>query len=56
MIKNKTAIEIKKGERVYELILSPESPLGEVYDVLCEMKALVYDKISEAQKSELPKE
>lgn len=53
MIKNATVLEIKKNERSYQLVLDPSSPLGELYDVLHEMKAYVFQRIQEAEK---PKE
>ena len=66
MLKNIVVLEVKKGERIYQLQLSSESPLGEVFDALNEMRLFVYDKIKEgveeAKKqdsekvSELPKE
>jgi len=48
MIKTRTIIEKKMGERVYELVLDPQSPLGEVFDVLCHMKSFVLEKMNEA--------
>lgn len=50
MIKNKTVLEVSKNERIYKLELSPESPLGEVFDVLCEMRGFVVDRILQEQK------
>jgi hypothetical protein len=55
MIKTQALLEITKGERVYRLILAADSPLGEVLDVLYQMKGYVVEKINEAQKSEAPK-
>ena len=54
MIKTLTVIEVEKNERTYQLIVSPDSPLGEIFDVLTEMRALVVQKIEEACK-EAPK-
>jgi septum formation topological specificity factor MinE len=52
MIKAITSLEVVKGERRYQLILSNDSPLGECFDVLCEMKAHVLSVINqfEAEK------
>lgn len=50
MLSQKSFIELKKGERLYQLILDPSSPLGEVYDVLSEMKAYVFQRIEEVEK------
>jgi hypothetical protein len=55
MIKNHIAFEIKKLERVYQLLLSPESPLGEIFDVLTEMRNFVLERIQEASKTETVK-
>lgn len=49
MLKNKTVLEVKKGERIYQLELYSDSPLGEVFDVLCEMQGFVIGKIKESQ-------
>jgi len=53
MIKNQTILEIKKNERTYQLHLSNDSPLGEVFDVLCEMRAFVLNRLNEVAKSEV---
>lgn len=56
MIKNVTLLEVKKGERLYQMQVSNDSPLGEVFDALNEMRGFVYDKIKsvmdEAKKNE----
>lgn len=52
MIKNKTIIEAKVGERTYQMECFPESPLGEVYDALNQMRAYVIERIVDQQKSE----
>lgn len=52
MIKTLTIIEIKVGERVYHFQCSPDSPLGEIHDVLCMMKQQIVGQINEAQKNE----
>lgn len=61
MIKNVTLLEVKKGERVYQLSLSNDSPLGELFDVISEIRAFVYEKIKainteEAKKEETPEQ
>jgi predicted transcriptional regulator len=35
---NKTSFEVIKGERTYQLLMENDSPLGEIYDVLFEMR------------------
>ena len=47
MLKNKVTLEVKKGENEYALHLGPNSPLGEIYDVLIEMKDFVVSKLNE---------
>lgn len=55
MIKNQTILEIKKNDRIYQLSLSADSPLGEVFDVLTEMRGFVIDRIREASVTEVVK-
>lgn len=50
MVKNLTSLEIVKGERTFLLILEADSPLGECFDVLSEMRAFVINKIQEAEQ------
>ncbi len=56
MIKNKTVIEKKIGDRIYLLLCDPDSPLGELHDALAEMKAHVIEIMNQHQKNEQPKE
>jgi len=56
MIKNKTTLEHKIGERLYQLVLDSDSPLGEVFDVLCHMKAFVVKKINESVQENVKNE
>jgi hypothetical protein len=55
-IKNLTNLEVKVGERIYRLLCEVDSPLGEVHDVITQMKALVVQKINEAHTASLPPE
>ena len=50
MLKQSAMLEVKIGERVYQLSLPTDSPLGEVHDALYKMRSFVIDKIVEAQK------
>lgn len=52
MIKQKTVLEVKRNERVYELECSANSPLGELFDVLMEMKGYCVERMVAAQKEE----
>ena len=46
-----TVIEVVKGEKTYRLIMENDSPLGECFDVLCDMRGQVLDIINtHAQK------
>lgn len=49
-------MEVKIGDRLYELSCDTDSPLGELHDALCSMKAHVVNLIVEHQKNEQPKE
>lgn len=51
MIKNLTVIEIAKESREYHLILSPDSPLGEIFDVLTEMRSIILERIKEIDQN-----
>lgn len=52
MFKPATIGEVKRGERTYILLCDSMSPLGEVHDVLMEMKGICVDKMIAAQKEE----
>lgn len=56
MIKNKTMIEVKIGDRIYQLFCDTDSPLGELHDALAGMKAHVVKLITDHEKNEQPKE
>lgn len=50
MIGQRTVLEIKKGEKTYSFYCEPDALLGEVHDVLAEMKAKVVAMILERDK------
>jgi hypothetical protein len=56
MLKNNTVLEIKIGERNYQFYCSPDSPLGELYDVLHQMKSFIVQKILDAEKETKPEQ
>lgn len=56
MLKNHAILEIEKNDKIYQLHLPDLCTLGEVHDVLFEMRSFVIDKINEAQKNDAPKE
>jgi len=49
MIKNKTILEVKSGEFVFALEVDAQSPVGAVYDALCQMQSFCISKMQEAQ-------
>lgn len=52
-MQNRSLLEIKKNDRNYQLILDPNSPLGECYDVICELQNYIIqlmNKVSEDMK------
>jgi hypothetical protein len=52
MIKNKISIEIIREDRTYQLMLSPDSPLDECFDVISEIRKYILDRINELEGSE----
>lgn len=56
MIRTLTVLESIRENRVYHLHLSPESPLGECFDVLTEMRAYVSQRIQEAEQAQKEQE
>lgn len=53
---NKITLKVERNSRVYELQLSNDSPLGELFDVLTDMRAYVLNHINEVSKNESSKE
>jgi hypothetical protein len=47
-------LEVKIGERVYQLLCAVDSPVGEVHDVLSQMKMYVIDKMKEIESPPIP--
>ncbi len=56
MLKQAAIFEIKKEDRIYTLTLPNTAPLGELHDVIYQMRAFVVEKINESIKAEMPKE
>lgn len=52
MIKQKTILEVKINDRVYELYCANDAPLGELHDVLMQMKGYCVERMVAAQKEE----
>lgn len=55
MLNQKSALEVKIGERLYSLQLDSNSPLGEAYDALTQMRAYVIDRIIKEEEASKPK-
>lgn len=51
MLKNKLVLEVRINERLYSLEISPESPLGEIYDALNQIRGFIIEKMVEEQKN-----
>jgi hypothetical protein len=51
-LRNKTALEVKIGERLYSLECNSDSLLGELHDALTQMKAYIVDRINTQQDAE----
>ena len=56
MFKQITVGEVKRGERTYQLLCDPASPLGELHDVLLEMKSHCIERMEAIQKAEAPQQ
>jgi len=56
MLRQLSRLEVKVGERIYQLSCEPDSPLGEIHDALLQMKGYVVQRIVEIQESEKKKD
>jgi hypothetical protein len=52
MLKNQAILEIVVGPRVYQLLLHQDSPLGECFDALTEMRHYIVERIKKAEEEE----
>jgi len=50
MIKTKSILEVKIGERIYNFECYPDSPLGECFDALSQMRGYVLNKMVESNQ------
>ena len=55
MLKQSVILEIVKDDRIYRLSLPDGCPLGEIHDVLFQMRSFVVDKINASVEAERPK-
>ena len=51
-LNNKTVLEVRKDERIYILECDANSSLGELHDVLVEMRGYVIQRAQDAQEQE----
>jgi len=56
MLKQTAILEIVRQDRVYTMILPNNAPLGELHDVIFQMRSFVVEKINESINAEKPKE
>jgi hypothetical protein len=56
MLKQTVILEVVKQDRVYTMILPNNAPLGELHDVIFQMRSFVIEKINESINAEKPKE
>jgi len=55
MLKLANVFEVVRSDRVYTLTLPSSAPLGELHDVLFELRSFVVDKLNEAIAADKPK-
>jgi hypothetical protein len=56
MLKQAAILEVVKEDRVYTMVLPNNAPLGELHDVIFQMRSFVVDKINDSINAEKPKE
>lgn len=56
MLKQTAILEIVRDDRVYTMVLPNNAPLGELHDVIFQMRSFVVDKINESVKLDQPKQ
>lgn len=54
MLKQYAMLEVKINDRVYQLHLPSNAPLGEAHDALFQMRSFVIEKIIDSQKADAP--
>lgn len=47
MLENLTSLKVQKEQRSYQLMMAQDSPLGEVFDVLSQMRSYVLQLINQ---------
>ncbi len=52
MQKNKVTLEVEKNSHIYMFQCDPDSPLGEIYDVLSEIRSHIVHRMNEQEAAE----
>lgn len=55
-LKSEAWMEAKRDERVYKMFLPANANLGEVFDVLLEMRGYIISRINETAQQDQPKQ
>ena len=56
MLKTKTVLQAQVRDRIYSLELDPESPLGECYDAVNQIRGFIIKMINDENEKSKPKE
>ncbi len=56
MLNNIAKLEVKMGDRAYQLFCEVDSPIGEVHDALSQMKIYIINKMKNLESSPKPEE
>jgi hypothetical protein len=51
MAENINGLKVKNGNRAYYLVCDQDAPIGDIYDALFHMQAVVIQKINESQEA-----
>lgn len=51
-LRNRTTLEVKVGDRTYSMDCNSDSPLGEVYDALTQMRSYIVERITTQSDNE----
>lgn len=52
MLKQKSCLHVKIDDRIYELVCEPDAQLGELFDVVCQMRSYIVKRINDAAEAE----
>lgn len=54
MLKQSVYLEVVKEDRIYKLHLPDSCPLGEVHDVLYQMRSYIIERMNDSRKADQP--